>query len=763
MEKINKISLKVNYDLQPKEDIALIGFLFYCNGLLLQRQPVNKNVLEFNLSDTAGIAAGQSNLDIDPKELRVFIAPASDKKIQQVTTVEELESYKPYEPILTRDLRGNFSILPVPEIIGRFWPLCNCRVMGKVSKWFHVGNTWSDRAVCRARVHICEVDPIRYWIYKIPDTIIAKIPDEILQPGEIIKFPIPIPDPPPFAQANIRAVQQASIFATVSAGQKQMEAAAKLPELGMDIRQNLASGNLDLIRETIVNNYSLFHPWFCYWPWWWPYFYRCTEKKIVYTDANGRFDTNISYQCFGDKPDIYIWVEYYINGVWTTVYKPPVPCYTYWDYDCGTNISIHITDPRVPGNCCCDCPLPGELVWVKRIGGTSITHIKQTSFLQPPPGQTVSYDRIGLTDAGANGDGFFSTSVGDYKRPFGGTLSFYMGFGSDLPNSGIAYYRWKYRKTHNADLTAVSGTTEELDVLEMKGYDFIYTDVNNDIQVGHNSVKIGPFPVGPNNNLYKIPPPKPSMAPFNVPETDPDWFERTRHTHTISVDTTQLKNGSVLGGDGLYEFTLELFNQAGALLNNIPKSTFKAQDYNDEDATVNASDELLAGVTATTADAFKMLLRIDNSVCHGNIFTVNVNGLPASADCCGFVKYKPGGVEADLELSFLATHPNNFAVFSFSVAKGTCGPVAGAGAGGMVIDSDIVNGYALNSGVYSKHFTPEDLLDNCYKKGEGKAAFAEGLAVIAMATDGSNRLSYNDAQSNPSAGINLTAAFALEP
>ncbi|MBN8857149.1 MAG: hypothetical protein J0H29_02105 [Sphingobacteriales bacterium] len=755
MATIKRLSLAVEFDSRPAEDISLIGFLFYCNGLFLQRQPVKENRLEFNLSDAATAARKQPG-SFDPKELRVFIAPVSDKKIQQVTTIEDLENYKPYEAVLSADLQGNISILPVPDAVAQFWSFCNCRVTGKVSKWFHIGNTWTDRAVCRARVHICEIDAIRYWIYRIPDNIIAKIPDAILHPEEILRNPIPIPDPPPFEQIFSRAAAAGgeNIFKTTSSEQQQMEAAAALPELSLDIRQKLASGNLNLVRETIVSNYALLHPWFCLWPWWWPYFYRCTERKVVYTDANGRFDTNISYLCFGDKPDVYIWIEYLINGVWTTVYRPPVPCYTYWDYACGTNINIHITDPRVPGDCCCNCPIPGELVWIRSIGSTSVSHINQFNVLQPPPGQSVSYNRIGLTDAAAVYDGFLSTVAGDYKRPFGGSPGFYMGFGSNLPGTGIYHYRWRYRKVGDADLSPVSGSWETLNNIEMKAYDFTYIDANGDEQIGHDSVKLGPFTVGPSNDVYIIPPTSPAMAPFNRAETDPQWYERTHNTHTIGFDSSQLKNGAMDGGDGLYEFVLELFDQAGNQLFNLPKTLFKVPDYNDGDTSVNAPNEYLQAPTVTTADAFKMLVRIDNSACQSQIFTVNVNGDPAATDCCGFVKYKPGGVEADLELSFLATHPNNFSVFSFGVTKGTCGAVANAGASGMVIDS--ASGYTLSAGIYSRHFTPLQLLDTCYNNGEGKAAFAETLSVIAMATDGTYRQTGKDAPYR-------VAAFALEP
>lgn len=754
MEAIKKLSLAVNYEQPPDKELSVFGFLFHCNGSLLQIQPVRNSLLEFDLSKAAALRADKNGLHAG--ELRVFLVPGTDKEVQKIKTISALEKLQPYEALLSRAAEGGqLSILPVPAAVSRFWPVCRCRVTGKVSKWFHFGDNREDRPVCRARVHICEIDPIIYWIRRIPDPVIAKIPELFLDPAEVIRDPIPIPDPPPFLRAvRTAAAPEINIFKTQSPEQLQLQAAEKLPDIGADIKQKLLSGNLELIRNTIVSNYELLHPWFCLRPWWWPWLYRCTERKVVYTDAGGRFDTSIAYRCFGDKPDVYIWVEYLVNGVWTTVYDPPKPCNTYWNYDCGTELSIHITDPRVPVDCCCNCPLPGDLVMIRSIGSTSVTHINQQSILQAPAGQSVSYNRIGLTDAAAVGDGFFSTTVGDYKRPFGGTFHFYMGFGQGLPRNDIYYYRWSYRQVNAADLNPVSGTPEQIETPEYKNYDFIFIDGNGDQQIGHDKVKLGPFTVGGENNLYIIPPERPGEAPFNAPQTDPQWYERTHNTHTISIDSAQLKNGAVLGGDGLYAFKLELFDQSGTLLTNIPKTTFKVPKFDDANTSINAPDALLAGATATTADAFEMLVRVDNSACNSAVFTVNVNGMPAASDCCGFVKYRPEGVEADLELSFLATHPNDFGVFSFGVSKGTCGGVPGAGASGMVIDD--ASGYTLAGGIYRKHFTPVQLLDSCYAGGNGKAAFAETLSVIAMATDGTYRQSGKDAPYR-------VAAFALEP
>ncbi|MFD1162178.1 hypothetical protein [Hwangdonia seohaensis] len=765
-----KFKIQVSYEQEPKEKIDLIGFLFNCKGRLLQKQPVRNNELQFSLKDMRKPRAFRNTTKID--DLRLFIAPAADKRALKITTLKELEVYKAYEPIMVTSNEGGVSIKPIPDVFSEYWLYCKCRVTGKISKWFNGGNVWEDKPVCRARVHICEIDNIFYWINKVPDYIITKIPDAILKPERVKKIPIPIPDPPPFQFRTTPDLPQPqpqlfNLFDTTSVEMKRQQITANLPNLDDAIVQKLKTGNANIIREAIVKNYALFHPWFCLWPWWWRYFYRCKELAVVKTNAHGRFDASITYNCFGDKPDIYIWVEYFINGEWTTVYRPPIPCHTHWNYICGTDIIIHITDPRVPVDCCCDCPIGGELVFVRTISkSTSVSHINQNSYLQAPPGQTVPYDRIGLTDASANGDvSPITTAVGDYKRPFGGNPSFYMGFGSDLPNSGIYYYRWSYRQKTFADLVAAGNEDDDFIPLiplggeVRKGYDYEYLDSNNDTQIGTNSVNLGPKIVGGNDNLYIIPPQQPDEAPFNVPESNPLWHEQTYNMRTMQFDSTTLlgPDKSTLGGDGLYEFKLELFDQSGNLLSNISRSTFKVPQYGNASFSENAPNPLLEDPTGTaesggTADAFKILMRFDNESCDADIFTINVNGAPASLDCCGFVNYKPGGVEADLEITFEATHPNNFAVFSFGVVKGTCGGVPEANAHGMVIDS--ASGYTLSSGIYSKHFTPAELLGECYDNGEGKAAFGQNLRVLTMATDGYSRVKRDAGKS---------AAFALEP
>ncbi len=76
------------------------------------------------------------------------------------------------------------------------------------------------------------------------------------------------------------------------------------------------------VREALISNIGIIKPWLCWLDWLHPWFYHCDEVAVLETDEQGRFDTTIWYSCFGDKPDLYFWVEYSIGGAWTTVYNP---------------------------------------------------------------------------------------------------------------------------------------------------------------------------------------------------------------------------------------------------------------------------------------------------------------------------------------------------------------------------------------------------------------------------------------------------------
>jgi hypothetical protein len=752
-----KLSIPVSFESKPQENIPLKAFLFNRKGELLESVAISGDKADFKTPITS------------TRDTRVLIVPAGDERVETATTIADLQRFKPYEPVLNTDLKGNIKAFPIPNNLLKLWKIRFCRVRGNVYKTFSMSGVTQNRPICHARVHICEIDKIWWLLPKIPDYIIKKIPDIILYPDR----PIPIPDPGPLHVIDtpgvvIRPDVVTGLHPLTLDVQPLKEAAPRitgappvispaarenvLRTITPEIKQQLLSGNVNSIRNILQNNIQIFHPYFCLIPWIWPYFYRSDEITTVYTDYNGKFDTSIIYWVDGDHPDLYFWVEYFINGVWTTVYKPPIPCYTYWDFACGSEVNIKITDDRVRWEC--SDVVPGDIVWVKSIGhGASVSRIKQVDDYVTIQGKSLN--RIGLSDAVVT---LSQVASGDYRQPFGSSLYFLLQFGSGLPSSGVTHYRWSYRKVKEADLsdTGITAYTV-LNNLLYKGYTFEYIDGGGHKQFGGNSFKLGPVTVGTTHDLFIIPPTGPAMAPVHAPESSPFWDQ-----NTVSVTFD-----SKLDGDGLYEFKLELFNATGHLV-NVPKASqfFRVPKPDTFSPSILAPDNMLVE-SGGNVSAYKMLVRIDNQSCKAAVNKIQVltgpnNYVDAATDCCGFVKYDPAqkGNNSLIKISFQAYHPNNFANFGFVVQKGTCDDAAQKNAtnvSGMVIgDAPAGDGipYSRNvASVFSRTFSPNTLLGICSSGGKG--AFAEQLGVSVLTIDGNIRLYSRDAS-----GL---AAFALEP
>ena len=139
-----------------------------------------------------------------------------------------------------------------------------------------------------------------------------------------------------------------------------------------------------------------------------------------------------------------------------------------------------------------------------------------------------------------------------------------------------------------------------------------------------------------------------------------------------------------------------------------------------------------------------MVVRVDNNRCYAEILPVG--GTVTPDPVCGFHNYSSPSDYATL--SFIARHPNNFAVYSFLTTRGpgpsipaasTSGVAGEAGTGGFTEVSDFT---------YAKDVVIATLLGPC-----SNAAYSERLDVMATATNGYGTLSgYNHADN---------AAFAL--
>jgi hypothetical protein len=139
--------------------------------------------------------------------------------------------------------------------------------------------------------------------------------------------------------------------------------------------------------------------------------------------------------------------------------------------------------------------------------------------------------------------------------------------------------------------------------------------------------------------------------------------------------------------------------------------------------------------------ATPLTILVDNNACTATIATPTLHGLQADPDC-GLLHY--GAKDASpVTMPFTASHPHNFATFSFEVVKGvhqvTLPP--------LPLSNLPVAVAPLSSPVAE---TVSDLLGAC-----DIAAFAEDVYVAAMANNGWSRQSQYDAQA--------LIAFVLAP
>lgn len=727
--------MPLTLDGKSEKPIALRAYLFNREGKLLQTADAKNDEVKFNASFKS------------VREVRVLIVPA-DEGNKNIETAADLARYKPYEPVFSITDKGVLQTLPIPRHYWCWWVQKHCRVSGTVKKYFDISGFSQAKSICDVRVHICEVDKISWIIWRIPDSIIDKVRHELISQQPV---PHPIgPDPGP-ERLNI-AVHAEGINAAPAHGfttAKSIQSSGRA--LPSALQAQLANASVNEVRNVIVKNFVTLHPIFCLWRWWWSWFYTCNEITVVTTDINGRFDVDLDYwDCASDTIDLYFWVEYNIKGIWTTVYSPPIPCNTYWNFACGTDITIWLTDPRVLWGC--HNVLNGQILWVKTVGSsTSVTRIKQHDEWQLAPayGATAfvgvpSFDKIGLTDWS---DPNSPNTYGDYRRPFGGTLSFVVQFGDGFPNNGAKYYRWSSRKLRNEQLVPQLTGFLPLTNAVSKDYTYIFN--------GHfysNSIGLGPVTINGIENLFRIPPADlpAATAPFNVPESFPHWDQNTL--------TATFDSKSLIGGDGLYEFKLEIFDQNGNVV-SLPRNVYQVPEPNTFTPSIDAPNEYLY-LNGGNASAYKMLMRIDNNPAMAEVYKVQIlqGGVyvDAASDCCGFVQYDPAQLSNSnlIKITFKAYHPFNFADLTMNIKKGTCedsGQQSATDVGSMVIGN--ANGYTRDSfWIYSKTFSPATLLGMC--QAEAKAAFAEVLTVQPLSTDGTNQAFGT---------IGTTVAFAIEP
>ncbi len=716
-------TLRIDLKARPDFKGSLAAYLFDSAG---------------NLVEYSAVRSGRVTLKSSAKMLghsRLFIAPEPEESANEIhPTIQRMERMGAYEPAITS---GGVlkELIPIPGPIIDGWLLCFCWVKGKVVKHD------SGMPVCGARVHICEVDKLIWWILKLPELEVFRLRDDILK--EILKPRIPFPprpqpDPPPFISQIDEVmfnpqpeppapVFQANLTNRLSRVAFNPQPEPPNPELlaktqSLSLETGLRSNSAHLVRETLISNIQLIIPYLCLWPWWWRF--RCDEVAVVETDHLGRFSTTILYPCNGDKPDLYFWVEYEIDGSWETVYKPPIPCNTYWDYACGTEVILRVNDDRVPA-CDEEPDLPGCVVQVLSIGrGISMSEILG-------PGATA--DEEGL-------------NVDSVQRPFGGKLEPRVWFSRTELRDGknIKYYKWSYRRLTEGDGTPLAspGPWTPLKRTVVRHY----AKPASGGGVSHVPYPLGPVPVGPQTDLFEIKPA--AVPPGGIEWTVVDEREdlASGHFETQKLGTGANDCEKAFNAAGKYELKLELFKGNGALVDwtaegvGLQVTGVPAPFGTGTVTAQNASNyHRIPGPGGHTM-GFRMVLRVDNNCCEAAVMPVSGTGLTVTP--CGFIEFGPG---ATALLHFKASHPNNFADFDFNLTRAVSTTLHQASVSGRVGTSpvptdDATHNYNLTPpGDYRETFTVLELLGPC-----SRAAFAETLHVWSRATDGYHRMSHLD-------------------
>ncbi|HEX4487991.1 MAG TPA: hypothetical protein VH088_17065 [Terriglobales bacterium] len=675
-------TIKVNVNLEESpngEQLPKISaYAFTANGRFIGKAAV----------DEKGNASLKVPATRNRQEVRIVAGPETTEESPSLQSLLRRGATTSYVEF-GADAKLSPVVFQLASEIWRCW-FRRCAVKGQLLKRIYSSGVAIDYPVWGADVQIWEVESILYVISKLADVHLKAISEYMLNPQPLP--PGPGPDPGPESLARFGKLEVAQPMSTVK------EFTAASPEFD-ELHAAAMAGDLVNLRQAMV---SLHEPaarfLICRL---FPYLIQKWQVGTLTTDRCGRFNGFVFLGC-NEAANLYFTAteRFILSDI--TIYAPqPVRCYTHWNYQCGTEITLYTNSPCA--HLCFPCQqvdAPENYVLIRALGNIALSGIYGTS-------TSLS----GSTTPGNIGQAANLYGAG-LDAPFGGTVLPRFEFDSTLREFNLAkYYRVRYRP----------GTTGA------------FTELQGEIARKYNhwvgtTLLTSPYLLGPNlvngvSNLFEIPPALPPAGDWAFPNPPVDLAN-------AQIPTSDLLPDGIRPTHGKYQLEVTLFDQNGIEVNIAGKGIrYFVPTTEDPDGTIHTADaSSLPGLVV--GNSFIMTVHVDNRPTSGSLDAPTLNG--AAPDACGVFRYG-AGPSGTVTIPFTASHPDNFAIYSYRLVRNATPLTPPTSSGKVSAATNPANIVMSVAGLLTQ---PDGTI--C-----AIAGFSEDLYVTSLATDGWNRVAYD--------------------
>ncbi len=619
INKPRKVDLKVQVELvdapEKEKRQKLAAYAFTKGGKLLATR-----VLDAQGEATLSVPGGDEQAAVC-----VFAGPVVDDPNVEELLRRGAEVRRLRVSAKDADMLVQISVLPP---IWGCWLKSACMVRGTLLKRVVSGGVTMDLPVVNATVEVYEVDPLIIVIPKLPDWIIDRFRRIVVGPWPHPPLPDP-PDPGPFPIDRYMApprpgpgpgpawgsdpvplsVRRAMRGLSETAPAMDQVTAQAFQEFAQnsDLKLIAQTGGDLQFRDALIKYPQLVKPLLCCL---FPMF--VTKKKVASaeTDECGKFQTLFFRGCYNtDQPDLYFTArQRHFGWFEPTIYAPtPVACHTYWDYACGTSVTLITASPWAIAGPPCQPVVAGDN-WVlfTAIGNTSLKYI----FGGGAAGATAV--NLGLRANGA---------------PWGGVLRPRLDFDNSLRDSlGVKYYQLSWRKGTSGDWTPMTADINR-HYAHMVGSHLVLEAY----KLGPNHMEVA----GDQLELYEIPPSLPPIGQWSVAnavlDTENGEFNSVAHSSGLTFEEDGDPTPGTADDSGLYQFKLDLYDSTGHLVNLAAQGIdYYVPDNVDLAGTIHTVKANTVtqpgGGSLVSGDSLVLTLHVDNNHCWAGL------GAPYHAD-----------------------------------------------------------------------------------------------------------------------------------